>query len=98
MLSSFGIIVILAITVVSILFLLLVGFSNKNNDVALLGTLLVSNIIILIVSCSMIYHNENITYTSTSNKKEEYVTLNELKIILLPITSKIRDLEKNICY
>lgn len=98
MLSSFGIIVILAITVVSILFLLSIGFSNKNNDVALLGTLLVSNIIILIVSCSMIYHSENITYTSTSNKKEEYVTLNELKIILLPITSKIRDLEKNICY
>lgn len=98
MLSSFGIIVILAITVVSILFLLFIGFSNKNNDVALLGTLLVSNIIIVMISCSIIYSNRSFTVINTSNKKEEYVTLNELKIILLPITSKIRDLEKNICY
>lgn len=98
MLSSFGIIVILAITVVSILFLLFIGFSNKNNDVALLGTLLVSNIIIVMISCSIIYSNRSFTVINTSNKKEEYVTLNELKIILLPITTKIKNLEKNICY
>ena len=95
---NFFIIAILAMAIVSVLFLLFIGFPNKDNDTALLGTLLVSNIIVIVLSCFIVHSNKDPINIYTSSKKEEYVTLDELKIILLPITTKIKNLEKNICY